>query len=1211
MTRQFTDSAAREAASGRLETSFSVEAGAGTGKTKLIVDRAVNLLETGRASVSQLAVITFTDAAAAELEERIRREIAERLAKRMDQARSRPGTVETEEIVQRLVTAREDLERAAIQTIHSFAATLVRLRPVEAGVDPAFAVADAAAQGRLRDEVWEEHIVAESNRGSDMLRIVLEAGVRLDGLRELADRYADHRDVAGGGALVPAAPDPAACLRRLTSLAEDLIEGARAHCRADDDRLKEAIDRVEDLVRALGAGQEDEVRRRLLIEKPPAASTTKLGNARNWTDRAAIQGARERLTAWLEELTAFRASYGRRVAAAIDAWLRGYLAACEERKRRDGVLDFQDLLLKARDLLARPAVAAALRKLYRFILVDEFQDTDPLQVEIVALLAGEGASTEWSERRPVPGSLFIVGDPKQSIYRFRRADAGVYADARSWLERAGAGAERVEITRNFRCRPGVVDWVNAVFPRIMPDAYTPIEANRDPLQGTGVLYLLPEEDAAEPGTPGGGERIPTGDARVLEARMIARKIASGIHSAEWTIEDPVSKIHRPARYSDIALLFRAATESSLYEDALRDGGVPCRSVGGKRFFQRPEVGWFVSVLRAVENPHDEVAVVGALRSPFFGFRDDELLVARLARGRLDPLNPGAAGDDVSSALDTLGRWHGTRHEAPAGVVVRELLDRTGARALAALQPRDPGMAGAGEARRRALNLEKVADLARRHDEMGGDLRSFVDQLEQAWDEGTGEPEAPVLASEDDSVLLMTVHGAKGLEFPIVVLADPAHEPQWRVNLVVDRVRDRIEIGLNGRGKLPIRSDGFAEAEAFEKAEAERERHRLLYVATTRARDLLILPIVPGAKSAGFLKDLREARAVPDLEEDADPAILSLVRVERVNAGEHRATEEAGKTAAPAVPLKDGDDREGAMAGVAGPSGETSGSDAAVSRGRKTPLPAEGRPAGRDHDDAKAGSAAGKAGAEAGVVEAARAALRQWEPDRAALVSRGMAGAFFLAASRAGHEEAGEPDGTHRASRAALDSDLPAARAWPPGDAGEKARAFGVAVHSVLETAALAGSPDLAPLARTAAKENGIADRWTDVEAAARRALAQPALVHARGCRAFAEMPFTLVAEGTVLEGRIDLVWEEEDGSLVVADYKTDAVADEAAARERAESYRTQVALYAAALEKATGREVRETVLLFLAPGVEVRFPFDAAARSRAREALVAPAGADR
>ena len=795
-----------------LDTTFLVEAAAGSGKTTLLLGRIVNLVRSGRARLAEIAAVTFTEKAAADLRVRLRAELV------------RAGLHE----------ALRELEIARIGTIHAFAAGLLRERPVEAGVDPGFTVVDPLGSRLLLDRTWEAWLpeVLSDPATAEPVRQAIERGLGLPRLRDLAFALVDARDRLDG--LPDPAPftePPAALNREVRATLVRLAGLASGAVKDPEDRAARAL---EDLAlwvhQTAGLPEADQVKVLLGAPRLPD-KVERLGNKAKWRDRAVLEQCRAGLTALRERVEAARAVACHNLVAGLAGWARGFVDAYDLAKARAGCLDFLDLLLRARNLVRdRPDVRRDFQRAIRYLLVDEFQDTDPLQLEMVLALA-EGAP---------PGSLFVVGDPKQSIYRFRRADIETYEAAKATL--AGHG-EVVPIRANFRSTRAILEAVNGVFEGVMvppPDgAYQPAYVALEPSPrtepgGPPVVLALPPD--VPPATS-------IGEAATQEAGLVAAYLVREVeHALRF-------------RYGDVALLFRAMTSVAAYEDALRAAGIPFRTVGGRHYYDRSEVGWTIAALAAIEDPHDPVAFVGALRSPLFGVTDEALLRLHTVGGELCYLRPlpPDAGPALAEAWALLGALHRERNAVAPAAVVERLLARTEILAAYALEPQ-------GEAR--VANLLKVLDTARVLEATGAlTFRGFVRWLRDRGAARYEEEESAVDA--DDAVRLMTIHKAKGLEFPVVVVPDLGREGLWRAPvLLADRVSGRVAVNLGRLGDTDLTTLDWADAESREVQRVDAETLRVLYVALTRAERALVLPVPSRPDGKGFYQYLGALLGAP-------------------------------------------------------------------------------------------------------------------------------------------------------------------------------------------------------------------------------------------------------------------------------------------------------------------------------------------------------------
>ncbi len=836
-----------------LTTCFLLEAGAGTGKTRVLVDRYVTCVldpERGTGDVRTVAAITFTEKAAGELRQRVREEFER-------QALAAADDPDRAEVVSR---ALDMLDDAPISTIHGFAGRLLREFPVEAGVDPAFEQLDQLGSDLERAQLWDEWLSelagagAESDPARRGLSRLLRAGVRLERLRELAigprGVFGERYDIEPASPW-PDEPDLRGALEALEVPLSRLASFCGSACSTADDRGCVAAMELVDAGTALLERPPDDIDElaAALYALPVKDTPTAPGGAKgNWDPaqggkdelRARYRAAAAAVSAAREAYAAFLTSVAVGVADGFSRWAAAAQLA-------QGRLDFTDLLGRLRDLLAGDLAARrALQGRFAYILVDEFQDTDPLQAEIVFFLCERAARAhDWREVVLQPGKLFVVGDPKQSIYRFRRADIGMYDQVKRLIADQPDGAGALEVIRqNFRTTPTIVDWVNTVFAGVFDDdreegrqpGYQPVEAYRPRADGPRVAVLLGDEYGTAAGAAEAARRA---EGQALAALLFAMH---GDAHESWTVQDRdaddgAGEAWRAPRWADIAILFRSTTHLETYEQALRDAGVPYRVDGGASYFARREVDDALLCLRAVDDPSDGPAVYGALHSSLFGFSDDELFLFWAGGGRFDlfaeqPQQHAA----VAEALATLRRLHERRTSAEPHELAQELLRAARAsEVLAASGPAGP---------QAVANLQKLVDRARAFSGAGGrGLGAFLSWAAEAGD-AAGEKESQV-DDDGDVVHLLTIHKAKGLEYPIVILAGGAlaghgngGEP------IVDRERRRLAIRL--KAELPgapardLEPRRYTDLREREKLMEASEARRLLYVAATRARDRLVV-----------------------------------------------------------------------------------------------------------------------------------------------------------------------------------------------------------------------------------------------------------------------------------------------------------------------------------------------------------------------------------
>jgi ATP-dependent exoDNAse (exonuclease V) beta subunit len=1076
MTAGLLDAEARERVRASLDASMLVEAGAGTGKTTVLVSRVVEILRTGHATVDEIVVITFTDKAATELAARVR--------EKLEQARGAATAAPEREL---LDAALDGLYRARIETIHAFATSLLHERPVESPVDPALRVLDDVAQSVLFSDVYDTWLDEILDGESAALTRAVRRGFDTTHLQQVAEVLNAQRAALPVVLADDNKPDADGFLSAIAGAA-GALRAQLGFCDKDGDLGFAQAERLIAWCEALLEHADDpvEVERRALFRAPKV--NRKRGAQGNWSDPEALAAVRSAAISIDDEVNRFGGALRDEVIADVVPLVEQFVERYAARRRAEGVADFDDLLVWARDLLRNPAVRAFFHRRYRCVLIDEFQDTDPVQAELALLLSdvdGDGV--------PEPGRLVVVGDPKQSIYRFRRADIAIYDEVKF-----GALADgRALIQQNFRSVGGVLDWVNRVF----ADAFGDGERG---VQPPHVALLPVRELALDPRAPvivvhGDGQAQSADEIREQEADRLAAVLDQAVRSDPWTVHDPVLGVHRPAEWRDCVILLPARTGIDFYIDALAARRIPHRAETRGAFFGTPEVSELIALLRAVDDPTDTPSILATLRSRAFGCSDDDLLVYSVtAGGRLDYRRQDSTGPEgVVEALALLGDLHRQRRGLSLAELVRRATEAAGFVELA--------LARGGSAQV-AANVLKVADQARAFTASGGGgLRVFTRWLDQQQDQEVGEAEASVSEETDNLVRLMTIHAAKGLEFPIVALANGNTEVRRPEGPFSDPVKQRIGFRVGTAKTGHFATSDFDEWAEREKEQLIAEKRRLLYVALTRARDHLVIPLIPPpGKRKGFLAILE--KHLPKLEEETR-----------------------------------GQDIEGVH--VLDPETLTPPTDAAP-ESVAIPTPAE--------------------------VEAAVADLDAWSIARSQVLRTASEGLRVIIASSVRPIDRVSPlAATTDAGDAAISLDLA-----PPVE-------IGTAVHAVMELITLPNGDDLAAIATAVGVESGIEAATAEVIELATRCLASPSVVRALAADRYErEVPFSAVlADGTHLVGRIDLVYRDGD-ELVVIDFKTDDVTTTAGLDASAASHSGQAAAYAIAAERATGLIVREVIFVY-------------------------------
>jgi ATP-dependent helicase/nuclease subunit A len=809
------DSHARERIATDLAVTLFVEAGAGAGKTSALTARIVSLVLSG-IPITAIAAITFTEKAAADLRRRIRQAL---------QSRPEPAALR----------ALDEIDAAAIGTLHAFAGRILREFPVEVGLPPSFAVLDEVGSDMAFETRWTEYLeelFSDDERGQLVLYADADQlGTR--GLRDIAVGFGQNWDLVAErvdlAVTAPHSPDCGPVAQRLGDLctAADVPEG---------DTLGPIVSELAAFARLLGDADDEFAALQLLHGYRFPAVTTR-GSQVNWKKHPAGVDGLFALRASLNDLKievdrlkdGFRTAWQPTIGAELG---RFTLDAANER-RRTGELEFHDLLVLARDLVRdNPAIRRLLHERYQRLLLDEFQDTDPIQLELAVWLAADPESpapADWRQVNPVPGRLFFVGDPKQSIYRFRRADIAQFLNARDQV-----GAQLATLSTNFRSTPEVLSWVNAVFGTLIVEsageqpAYTPLDAFHD---DSGTVTLL--GSALHTDDPDADEL------RRREADDVVSALATALRDG-WLIteeRDDVDddgtalrrRVQRPCRLGDIAILVPARTSLPALQDALLAARIPYQAENASLVYATTEIRQLLLALRAIDDLTDELALVSTLRSALFGCSDVELYQWKQAGGhwRLDRPLPDGVDGAVAESMATLQTIALDRHWLSPS----ELLQRL----IADCRVFELALSGAG-ARDAWRRVRFIVDQARAWSDAGGwGLRNYLTWTRRQGDDGRYVAEAVLPETDLDAVRIMTIHAAKGLEFPIVF---------------VSGLTTKINGGAR-RSRGPIWPPGTWTLSSSEAHEAYKpideqlnryERLRLLYVACTRAEHHLVVSL---------------------------------------------------------------------------------------------------------------------------------------------------------------------------------------------------------------------------------------------------------------------------------------------------------------------------------------------------------------------------------
>jgi ATP-dependent helicase/nuclease subunit A len=1154
-----TDEASRRIIRENLDDTLVVEAAAGTGKTTELVNRIVHVLAEGRANVREIVAVTFTEKAAGELKLRLRQQLETERQLAKDPAAAG-----------RLNEAVQNLEEAHVSTIHGFCADLLRERPVEARVDPLFRVLTEGQAERLFNDAfagWFQSILETPPEGVRRSLRRTSRGSRpgdvdedgpMERLRRAAYDLAEWRDFRG--AWTRERFDRERSILAMVPLVHALAEVSRSPSYAGDNLFldTEPVRRLSaDLAGTPppeSAGDFDGLESQLVdLRRNRDVKRGRKGSGPTYArgvPRARVLEARDLLTHALDD-------FQLRADADLAALLHEELLDCVDRyqrlKAREGALDFLDLLLHARDLIRDNAsVRNHFQGRFRCLFVDEFQDTDPLQAELLLLLASKDpGERRWRHVDPVPGKLFLVGDPKQSIYRFRRADVHIYTQVCEQL--VERGATFVELRRSFRGVENLQRVINAAFEPVLDgdaDArqarYVPLERSRadHPNQPSVVVLPIPKPYAH----------------RFVAARAIEESLPDAVGAyVEWLVKqsgwtvterrDSSKRVKLESRH--ICILFRRFVSygediTRNYVDALEARGVKHLLVGGRAFHGREEIETLRAALMAIEWPDDQLSVFATLRGALFAIGDEELLEYHHHAGHFHPFRiPEALPkglEPIREALTCLASWHRRRNRRPVAETISDVLGSTRAHVSFVLRP-------GGE--QVLANVLHVAELARQYEIEGGmSFRGFVEALREAASGGHAA-EAPILEEGSDGVRLMTVHKAKGLEFPVVILADiTARLTPFDASRYIDTALERCALRIGGWSPKDLNDN-----KAMELLREEKEGERVAYVAATRARDLLVVPAVgDGPYTEGWVAPL-------------NAAIYPAEDARRVQTRAGGCPSFASKDSVLTRP--DGDPAS-RLTVCPGQHDFTSAAEpyslvwwspepAVLSLGAQAPF-------GLRRDDLI-------------VKDVAPAVLRRgldtyhtWKKQREdAIATARQPSLDVMTATAAAAREDLTPIG-HDIN---VTTEIVESSIARPG--GQR---FGSLVHALIADLPL-DAPDAQTLAQLALAHGRVLGADAAEVAAAgalvqrlwRHPVIQAAARAHRSGRCYRETPVTWrTDDGALVEGFVDLAYVDGD-TFVVVDFKTDRELEDAVDR-----YQRQVRIYAAAIAAASGRAARAVLM---------------------------------
>ena len=1132
-----------------LDADVCVTAGAGSGKTLVLALRYIEILRREKADVNDIVAITFTEKAAREMRQRIRDYCDEEI-------KSSAGKPE---LLRKWRGHKQDLEGARISTIHGLCSRILRENPVEAAVDPEFTVLDENAAMVLAARVVNdavESLLAEDD--GHLQRVIEEYGVRpakdflryllskredVNQARELHDKFDDTALMRQYHERLLAIQAGAARETASSGKWQSAISSLRKN------KCKDAGDKLYGYY--LLALEADRKALEARTDREAALAMTgvleikiNVGSARNWDD---LQGAKDALRSVREMVEALKRLFTAKITDEdIEslglAW--DLLAAHEkvrarydDAKNEAGVLTFEDLEIRARDLLAENGdVRRELQQNIKFILVDEFQDVNPIQQEIIRQLAGK------AERGKTDApNLFFVGDDKQSIYRFRGADVSVFTKTRREIERSG---KVITLDANFRTVRDGVDFANVLFGDLMRKdratqsyhaIYEDIKATREPLREGpfAEMNLLRFDRENNPGAD---------MLRLMEARAVAKKILELTSSAGRFVYDEGERKWTTPRYRHIAVICRQLKYLvHAYERAFQEAGIPYHVTAGSDFYRRQEVQDVLNVLRVIDNPADDYALAGALRSPMFVLSDESLYWLSALDGNSFAAKFHSGGEPVemsreekeklACARKTIALLRSLKDRISLPELINKILEVTGLEAV---------LATTFNGTRKIANLRKMVEVARSFEANGiFSLRDFIQYIKNFLTEEMRESQAPIEEEEQDVVRILTVHKAKGLEFPIVFVPDIC--PVKSGAHATDSLGLSRELGLVPRlrrrpGKDEPSNGAHKLYSLDENLKDAAESKRLLYVAATRARDRLLLSahLEKGAKPEGWLGDISKALG------------LSLI----TTAGPQK----SGKSGGTALAVRETEctEYEKALQPARRGSKIQDIIRTVETISRETP-PTVTSPA-RTPETAAPSLAAKKSFNPTELVEYEFCPRKYYYH-----FVRGYPQILAAPAKEGGVPAAAIGDISHRLFEMLR-----------PGDRDKQ----------ILEAINAEGRFTDVQMKELVKTMRGFAEKFDSTPLAGELAAAR---------ESWEEVSFAAKCGDAIIEGKMDKVFRDEKGALHILDYKSDLVPDRKF-DEKLRRYRLQLAAYAVGLKAALGEAPKSARLYFFRYGETARLP---------------------
>ena len=851
-----------------FEHTLFVEAGAGSGKTTSMVSRIMAIILRGLAEIQDIVAITFTNEGAANLKLKIRRELESAKNSKeyhlMEENKITIGDKEKEY----LNNALKYLPLAQFSTIHSFCLSILKERPIEAGIDPDFDIESEREISSTFEENWNRFLLENSGK-SGILKTIIEENIDLETLKSIASIKCENPNL---NFYTETAEDiDRAQLKNVIKFIKDIVKNINAELEVliADDQTQAGLNRSKSCSAYLDKLENInalDVYKEFLLN----VTTPNVGTVKKY---ALIKETFDKISEQCEAAKKIIYDYQHNIIVRV---VNQFESNFKEWKKKTSNLDFDDLLYLTADLLKNNfEVRKYFKKKYKYVFVDETQDTDPLQTETMFFICEkyDQNSREWSNVKLDSSKLFMVGDPKQSIYKFRKADVQIYAKTKDIIE--SQGGKILTLSRNFRSHKNIINFVNNHFSKSFNNfldeqkvglqaEYIPLEfSSENTAEFSDYLYAI--------GAAGKNNDLVLGE----EISRIVAIIQQIVDSEDYKIYDQEVDEYRKIKYSDVMILLRGLTYIDSYRSIFEYNNIPHQVVGGKTFFNSEDVRGLVYALKVIDDPTDNLALYFALRSSAFGLSDKALLEYVSTHNRLSFYEKIEEENTIAeSIISALGKLYKTKKFNRPSEILKEIYELNGICHLSLLEPN-----GQQKSSKYYRFLELVLEI---EEDQSLSFSSVVKKLEDVMNsEDPGITNISLSQGGADVVKLITIHKAKGLEAPVIILAGSNFSESESIpSHFVLRDSEEIIIPYHNGGFYSLSQNDL---ENLELIKAKCEDERLRYVAATRAKDLFVICTSPkGTFNGNFTNSIKDFSEV--LVDEVPKEDRELVRQNELDMG---------------------------------------------------------------------------------------------------------------------------------------------------------------------------------------------------------------------------------------------------------------------------------------------------------------------------------------